>query len=195
MTNVGPQESHGDTPTATYQRTKALNAHYVGFAGREYFPVVGFLIWLGATMEEGKAAAQEAFDKGLKLLLQEPSSWERITDQSCWVRLEAVSAWLRMPGRHPHRQALAPLADEREPDPPGDELAGLMGLTSRVLSAIRKLPFEQRLTMAFSVCGLPDSYAARALGMSEHESAVIREEARTMLKRELSGHRREQVSE
>ncbi|MFI6743360.1 hypothetical protein ACIBI9_61680 [Nonomuraea sp. NPDC050451] len=195
MTNVGPQEPHGDTPTATYKRTQALNAHYVGFAGREYYPVVCFLIWLGATMEEGKAAAQEAIDKGLKLLLREPSSWERIADQSRWVRQEAVSAWLRMPGRHPHRQALVPLAGELEPDPPDDELAGLMGLTAHVMSAIRKLPFEHRLIMAFSVCGLPDSYAAAALGMSEHESAAIREEARTMLKRELAGHRREQVPE
>jgi DNA-directed RNA polymerase specialized sigma24 family protein len=147
--------------------------------------VVRFVMRSGASLEDARDAAAEAFVDSWALMTDRPQSWMQIWNQRSWIRAVALRKYRRPPG--PRRRPL--VADHVEiPDvaAPGLDPGELTAQTQTVLQVLRCLDEKAQAVMAFQMDGFPATVTADTLGITEQRVRDVTKKARAILKRALA---------
>jgi len=163
----------------------AMRGQWITFYDAEYHLVVRFLMRSGASLEDARDAAGEAFAESWALLQRRPDSWAQINNQRSWLRTVALRKHRRPPGP---RRRLVPVAGAEIPDTaaPGLEPGELTAQTLAVLEALGRLDRQAQTVMAFLMDGFPAPVIAQAMGITEQRVRDVTKKARATLKRTLS---------
>jgi RNA polymerase sigma factor (sigma-70 family) len=184
-TAVGQHLSLAGPATGHPDNLVAMRADWIAFYDAEYHRVVRLVMRCGASLEDARDAAEEAFTESWALLTRQPGRWAQIRDHRSWIRAVALRKQRRPPG--PRRRPL--LADNSEiPDAaaPGLEPGELTAQTQAVLHALRGLDHQARAVMAFLMDGFPAPVIAQTLGITEQRVRDVTKRARATLRRTLA---------
>ena len=162
----------------------AMRTDWIALYDAEYHVVVRFVMSNGASLEDARDAAEEAFLDSWALMIQQPDRWAQIGDHRSWIRVVALRKYRRPPG--PRRRPL--VADNVGiPDlaAPGLEPGELTAQTQAVLQALRSLDEQAQAVMAFLMDGFPAVAIASTLGLTDQRVRDVAKKARATLKRTL----------
>jgi RNA polymerase sigma factor (sigma-70 family) len=182
---VGQRPPVTDSAAGHPDSVVAMRAEWIAFYDAEYHLVVRFVMRSGASLEDARDAAEEAFVESWALLSGHPGRWSQIRNHRSWIRAVALRKQRRPPG--PRRRPL--LAGNGEiPDAagPGLEPGELTVQTQAVLQALRGLDHQARAVMAFLMDGFPAPVIAQTLGITEQRVRDVTKRARARLKRTLA---------
>ncbi|GAA1264243.1 hypothetical protein GCM10009677_15080 [Sphaerisporangium rubeum] len=157
---------------------------FLALLEKEQHQVARFVMFNGASKEDAMDAAQAAFTQAWALICRRPEWWDTVRDPRAWVRTVALRCYRRPPDRR--REPPTVLGDvpgERvwEGQDPGEFTAG----TLLVLDALRRLPEDVRMAMAFRVDGFRPVDVAAELGITDQQARDLLKKGRRILRREL----------
>lgn len=160
-------------------------AAWINFYDTHYYRVVRFVLQNGASMEDAKDAAGEAFVESWTLMSTDPARWLAITNKSAWIRTVALRKY-RRPSGHRMCPRLLPRAEIPDLLCPGPGPSEVTAHTQVALQALRSLDEEPRVIMAFYLDGFATSEIAAELGITEQQVREVMKKARAMLRRALA---------
>jgi DNA-directed RNA polymerase specialized sigma24 family protein len=181
----GPAAGEGLSTSSRQQdrdvvSASALHSSFAELYDSEYAFVVRFLMRCGASLTAAQVAAQDAFISAWALVAQD--KWAGAVNWRAWLRRVALDKY-----HSPSPRAgpgIVPLPDLPESAPLHDTLT----LTAlRVLEALRNLPPDMQVVIAFDMDGFPASITALYLGVTEKEVRNLLKEAREILAHKLAG--------
>ncbi|MBA2890063.1 RNA polymerase sigma factor [Nonomuraea soli] len=160
-----------------------MRAAFISFMESESARLIRFLMYNGASLEDSKDAVQDAFLDTWKLLITQPAAWITIEDPRLWIRQVARRALARPRGQRRTQAPTVPLTTGL----PGhdraveDEIEQAV-VTSDLCAALRRVPPDQRLAMAYYLEDLTHPVIAEQLGITEQQSRDLIKRARTALR-------------
>lgn len=149
---------------------------------QEFPYIMRFAMRCGASLPTAQAAAEYAVAEAKRAV--EQVTWAQIPDQRAWLRFMAYRYCL-LPGLPSAPAAQAP--DLPEGLWPHDSRRDPRPDTVLVLQAIRKLPADQRVVLAFRLDRFRVGVIAAHLSLTEQEVWSLLKEARKALSRQLAG--------
>ncbi|MGR6916709.1 RNA polymerase sigma factor [[Actinomadura] parvosata] len=156
---------------------------------RKYARLKMFLMRYGASHEDSEDAAQEAFHDAWRLLINRPFQWMSIREPEAWVRAVATRALARPRGQKRRQVPTIPFdSDHAIHDRVGQDWADQVALESDVRAALRALPPDQRLAMAYRMDEFGYAVIAEQLGTTEQQARDLIKKARASLKKVLRYH-------
>lgn len=170
--------------TADAEALGRLRAGFIALAEREYHQVARFVMFNGADREEAQDATQAAFTQAWALICRRPEWWDTVREPRAWVRTVALRCYRRPPDRRREPPtALGDVPGERvwEGPDPGEFTAD----TLLVLDALRRLPEDVRMAMAFRVDGFRPVDVAAELGITDQQARDLLKKGRRILTRDL----------
>jgi len=145
------------------------------YFNQEFTRLVKHIRRIGAGREAAEDAAQQAFTAAYR-------QWEKIDNPEAWLRTVAARVYLSAADE----VILTELTDEMTPHTSHD-LPDNLEQSELVLAALRLLPLNQRVAMAWAYDGYTPTETARALGMKPDNVRKslqrAREELRSLLTR------------
>ncbi|GAA4038878.1 hypothetical protein GCM10022248_00910 [Nonomuraea soli] len=175
-----PRRRHTTTAAGTHESVRAA---FISFMESESARLIRFLMYNGASLEDSKDAVQDAFLDTWKLLITQPAAWITIEDPRLWIRQVARRALARPRGQRRTQAPTVPLTTGL----PGhdraveDEIEQAV-VTSDLCAALRRVPPDQRLAMAYYLEDLTHPVIAEQLGITEQQSRDLIKRARTALR-------------
>jgi RNA polymerase sigma factor (sigma-70 family) len=140
------------------------------YFNQEFIRLVAHVRRLGASREAAEDAAQQAFTEAYR-------QWEKIDNSEAWLRKVAARMYLGSADD----VMLTELTDDMAPGKSPD-LAENLEQSELVLAALRILPLNQRVVMAWAYDGYTPTEIARAFGMKPENVRKSLQRAREQLK-------------
>ncbi|MEO3814402.1 sigma-70 family RNA polymerase sigma factor [Sphaerisporangium sp. B11E5] len=162
---------------------EVLRAGFLELVESEYHRVARFVMFNGADREEALDATQAAFTQAWDLIRRRPEQWEAVREPRAWVRTVALRCHRRPPDRRrepPTVLGNSPGERVWEGQDPGEVTAQ----TLHVLEALRRLPEDARMAMAFHVDGFRPVDIAVELGITDQQARDLLKKGRRILARE-----------
>jgi DNA-directed RNA polymerase specialized sigma24 family protein len=162
-----------------------MRAAFLALLESDYHLVARFVMFNGATQDEALDATQTAFTQAWLLIQQRPEQWEAVRDPRAWIRTIALRSYRRPPGQR--REPPTVLRDHPAETPwHGPDPGELSTQTLHVMNALRRLPEDVRLVMAFHVDGFRPVDIAKELGITDQQARDLLKKGRKILARELN---------
>ena len=140
------------------------------YFSQEFVRLVAHIRRIGAGREAAEDAAQQAFTAAYR-------QWQTIENPEAWLRTVATRMYLSAA----HDVILTELTDEMSPVTSHD-LADNLEQPELVLAALRRLPLNQRVVMAWTYDDYTPTEIARALGMKPENVRKSLQRAREQLR-------------
>jgi RNA polymerase sigma factor (sigma-70 family) len=168
------------------QPAAELCAEFNAFVAVQFPRVVRWVMVCGASLEDARDAAQEAFAAAWRELRL--GRWQEVANQEGWIRRVALRQHWHTRGCNKKLQ-IVPV-----PDVPDLEQSGLttMDLTEEtldVMKALGALEPELRAIMADEMAGYTAAETGQALGLTEQQVRDRRKKARRELAKQLGGRK------
>lgn len=149
---------------------------------QQYHPVVRFVTFCGASDQDAQDATQEAFIEALRRA--DDGRWTLVSNPEGWLRRVALHRYRRMIRRDPARsRPLTPDEDRMPTSEPGP--SDLAPETVDTLCALRRLPPDCRVVLAFHLDGFSSVEVAAFLDITPQQARDLLKKARRLLLRDL----------
>lgn len=146
------------------------------YFGQEFVRLVAYLRRIGATRETAEDAAQQAFAEAYR-------QWAAIIQPEAWLRRVATRIYF---GRTPE-PILVDMADDMTASIDYDRIDNLEQ-SELVMAALKALPMNQRVVMAWTIDGYTPAEIAHETGLKPEHVRKLLQRARESLRHTLSLH-------
>ncbi|MFC6087498.1 RNA polymerase sigma factor [Sphaerisporangium aureirubrum] len=162
---------------------EAMRVRFLALFESDYHQVARFVMFNGADRDQALDATQAAFTEAWDLIRRRPGQWEAVRVPRAWIRTIALRAYRRPPDRRrepPTVLGCGPAERAWDGQDPGE----LTAQTLHVLHALRRLPEDVRMAMAFHIDGFRPVDIAAALGIDDQQARDLLKKGRRILARE-----------